>query len=292
MSWSNPVAPIVFTLFLWWFSTGAILYLDGLRPRTFRWSLGAASFVAIGALYALRTTSEDTGASAMYCAFTCTILIWGWVEMAFLMGFVTGPRASPCPAGARGWRRAGFAFETIAYHEIALLVAGSLIAALTWNAPNQLGLESFAVLWISRQSTKLNLFLGVRNLSEEFLPDHLRYLESYFTRRPMNLLFPLSVTAGTCAAALLWNAALGQGTPASTAIALTFLATLLTLALLEHWFLVAPINVSALWNWSLGNRGAENAVADHTQPSDPGLRSPAALPVDGDTQPDLCHSRT
>ena len=33
-----------------------------------------------------------------------------------------------------------------------------------------------------RQSAKLNVFLGVRNLSEEFLPQHLHYLQSYFTR--------------------------------------------------------------------------------------------------------------
>lgn len=291
MSLSNHVAPIAFTLFLWWFSTGAILYLDGLRPRTFRWSLGAASVVALGALYALRVTSEDTSASAMYCAFTCTILIWGWVEMAFLMGFVTGPRTSPCPAGARGWRRAGFAFETIAYHEIALLIAGAMIAIITWEAPNLLGLHSFAVLWISRQSTKLNLFLGVRNLSEEFLPTHLRYLESYFTRSPMNLLFPLSVTAGSCGAALLWNAALADGIAASTSISLSFLATLLTLALLEHWFLVAPINVSALWNWSLGNRVSQDVATDPTYPSDSSMRVTTPLHDESSAQTGLCHSR-
>ena len=31
-----------------------------------------------------------------------------------------------------------------------------------------------------RQSAKLNLFLGVRNLGVEFLPQHLRYLQSFF----------------------------------------------------------------------------------------------------------------
>ncbi len=32
------------------------------------------------------------------------------------------------------------------------------------------------MLWAMRQSAKLNLFLGVRNLSDELLPPHLRYL--------------------------------------------------------------------------------------------------------------------
>ena len=41
---------------------------------------------------------------------------------------------------------------------------------------------------------ELNVFLGVRNLNEQFLPKHLRYLGSYLVQKPMNLLFPLSVT--------------------------------------------------------------------------------------------------
>jgi putative photosynthetic complex assembly protein 2 len=42
--------------------------------------------------------------------------------------------------------------------------------------PNQVGTGTFAVLWVMRISAKLNLFLGVRNLSEELLPPHLAYL--------------------------------------------------------------------------------------------------------------------
>ena len=37
-----------------------------------------------------------------------------------------------------------------------------------------------------RQSAKLNVFLGVRNLNADFLPDHLKYLQTYFVRAPMN----------------------------------------------------------------------------------------------------------
>ena len=35
--------PIFFALFVWWFSTGVILYLDGLPVRTFKWSRLAAT---------------------------------------------------------------------------------------------------------------------------------------------------------------------------------------------------------------------------------------------------------
>ncbi len=254
MSFAAHWSPILFTLFLWWFSTGAILYLDGLPRRTFRWSVAGASVVLIAALFALYKTANDTSISAVYCAFACALLVWGWVEITFLMGFITGTRTTNCPPGSSGWPRAWYAFQTILYHEIALLVGALLIASLTWDAPNQLGILTFAILWISRQSTKLNLFLGVRNLSEEFLPDHLRYLQTYFTRRSMNPLFPFSVTAGTIAAVMLWKAALVSDVVVGEAISLTFMATLLTLAMLEHWFLILPINFGALWEWSMGSR--------------------------------------
>ncbi|MGQ0700948.1 MAG: putative photosynthetic complex assembly protein PuhE [Panacagrimonas sp.] len=254
MTLSTHGLPILFTLFLWWFSTGAILYLDGLPRRTFRWSLAGASVVLICALYALSASATDTGASAAYCAFACALLVWGWLEMSFLMGFVTGPRTTACPPGSSGWRRVAYAIEAILYHEIALLLGALTIAVLTWEAPNQLGLETFVILWISRQSAKLNVFFGARNLSEEFLPDHLRYLQSYFARRPMNLLFPVSVTVGTIGAVVLWQLAFADGIPDADAIGLSFLATLLTLATIEHWFLMLPIPSNALWDWGLRSR--------------------------------------
>ena len=43
--------PVLYALFVWWFSTGLILYLDGLPRRTFRWSmLGATVLAWLGAL--------------------------------------------------------------------------------------------------------------------------------------------------------------------------------------------------------------------------------------------------
>ena len=87
------------------------------------------------------------------------------------------------------------------HHELALLLLGALLVALTWHAPNHGALVTFTILWVMRQSAKLNVFLGVRNLNESFLPVHLEYLQSYFRRRAMNLLFPFSVIAGTAVAA-------------------------------------------------------------------------------------------
>jgi putative photosynthetic complex assembly protein 2 len=253
--------PVLYTLFVWWFSTGAILYLDGLPKRTYRWSMAAASVALAGAIYGLVRTSGDTTVAGAYISFTCGVIVWGWQEMSFLMGFLTGPRRAPCPADAGPWQRFSFATQTMLYHELGLLGSAAAVAAASWGGQNQVGMWTFMVLWVMRQSAKLNLFLGVRNLNEEFLPPHVRYLQTYFTRKPMNLLFPVSVTAATVVAALLWRRLLAPDTGAFEATGLTFVGMLLTLAILEHWFLVLPIPAEALWKWGLRSR--DPVAAEH-----------------------------
>lgn len=246
--------PILFTLVVWWVSTGAILYLDGLPRRTFRWSMAGATVMLVAALYGLAATRGDTTIAGAYIAFTCAVVVWGWQEVGFLLGYITGPRQAPCPPDATEWQRFGLAVQTIMYHELALLVLAVAVFGIAWNAPNPVGAWTFAVLLAMRLSAKLNLFLGVRNLSDELLPPHLAYLQTYFQRRPMNLLFPVVVTAATVVAAILWTEALAADSSPFDATALTFAGTLLALAVLEHWFLVIPLPTTALWSWGLRSR--------------------------------------
>jgi len=115
------------------------------------------------------------------------------------------------------------------------------------------------ILWAMRLSAKLNVFLGVPNLAEEFLPEHLHCLKSFLTKKPMNLLFPVSVTVSTLIAALLVQGALAAEAGAFQATGLTLLAVLLALAILEHWFLVLPLPDAALWSWALRARAVRDA---------------------------------
>lgn len=246
--------PVLFTLFFWWFSTGVILYLDGLPARTFRWSFLCATVLLGVALYGLSATRGDTSVGGAYLAFTCGLLAWAWQEVGFLLGYVTGPRQSASPAGCTAWTHFVCAIQTILYHELALALTALAVVGLTWNAPNQVGAWTFLILWAMRQSAKLNLFLGVRNLNEKFLPEHLRYLQSYFTKRRMNLLFPVSILASSVLAVLIWRGAFSGYVQAFEATGLTFVGTLLTLAILEHWFMVLPLPSEALWNWGLRSR--------------------------------------
>lgn len=248
--------PVLFAVFVWWFSTGIVLLLDGLPRTTFRWSHLISTVLALGAFVGLAHTAPQSTVAGAYCAFTCALLVWGWHELSFLTGWVTGPRQRAADPDARGWVRFVQAVGAILWHELAILGSGVLIATITWDAPNQVGLATFAVLWVMRISAKLNVFLGVRNLSIELLPRHLAYLASYFRRRTMNLLFPVSITASTVVAAWTVNEAIDARAAGAYATGQLLVATLLVLAIVEHWLLVLPLQATALWRWAMRRRDA------------------------------------
>ena len=244
----------LFAVFIWWFSTGLILLLDNLPRGTFRWSLVISSVVAVFALVGLAHTAGLSSVAGTYCAFTCALLAWGWHELSFLTGWVTGPRQQALQPGAVGWPRFVQAVRAILWHELAILAVGVLIVALTWGEPNQTGTATFLVLWAMRTSAKLNLFFGVRNLSEEFLPPHLTYLQTYFRRRAMNGFFPVAVALACAVLAWLVVQAVDDSTPPVQALGLTLVGTMLALAILEHALLVLPVNATALWRWAMRQR--------------------------------------
>jgi putative photosynthetic complex assembly protein 2 len=260
MPWLEMLWPLGVAVFVWWFSTGVVLMLDGLPRRTFRLSLGAGVVVALAAMVCLSRTAQHATVAGAYAAFLCALLVWGWIELSFLTGWITGPSKRPMSTGARGWSRVMQAVDAIAHHELLIAVLAVAIVALTWHQPNPVGAWTFLVLWVMRTSAKLNLFLGVRNLSEEFLPEHLRYLGSYFRRRRMNLLFPFTVTAASIVAGLLVSAALADGIPEHRQVGLLLTAALLGLAILEHWFMVLPVPASWLWKWAIRHPGKSVAA--------------------------------
>jgi putative photosynthetic complex assembly protein 2 len=269
--------PLGVAVFVWWFSTGVVLMLDGLPRRTFGLSLTAGTVVALAALVCLSRTSQHATVGGAYAAFLCALLVWGWIELAFLTGWITGPSKRALSPAARGWSRFMQAVDAIAHHELLIALTAVVIVAMTWHEPNPVGAWTFLVLWVMRTSAKLNLFLGVRNLSEEFLPVHLKYLGSYFRRARMNVLFPFSVTAGTAVTVLLVQAAWADGVTDHRQVALMLTAALLALAILEHWFMVLPIPATALWRWALRPGGAHGAAPPAAPRSEASVVDPLAL---------------
>ncbi len=273
---------IPYVLFVWWFSTGTVLLLVGL---SLRWApllkIGAAILFA-ASLWGLAASSLSTGENGAYCVFTCALLLWGAVEISLLAGWITGPRPAPCPANCTMVDRLSYALQAIAYHELALFATFGLVYAVTWGAPNQLGWWTFAALLLLRQSAKLNLFLGVRTLNDELLPKQVDFLRSYFNRKPINALFPMSVTLATSAAAFLGMAAIDTESQLEAA-SFSLLAILVALGALEHWFMVLPVPVVDLWRWSLR---ASNGAQGTGVPVEPSSRPVLAVIPGGAMSPE------
>jgi putative photosynthetic complex assembly protein 2 len=111
-----------------------------------------------------------------------------------------------------------------------------------------------------RVSAKLNLFLGVPNLGEQFLPEHLKYLKSFFRRRAINFLFPVSVTLATLVTASAVQR-LAHARTAFEATSLSLTIALLGLGLLEHWFMVLPLPSERLWSWAIPSQRTARLIS-------------------------------
>jgi putative photosynthetic complex assembly protein 2 len=255
---SQYALPALFTVVAWWGSTALIFYLDNLPRRTFRWSMLGATIIAALSVYGLVISSAQPTVTGAYLAFICAVASWGWLQMTFYMGFITGPRTARCGEDCAGLRHFGHAIMIGLYHELATIALTAAIVALTWNAPNQVGTWTFMILWAMHLSAKLNVFLGVSNLNAEFLPAHLDFIRPFLTQKPMNLLFPLSVSISTVVMVLVARQALADDSSPLQVASFTFLATMLVLAILEHWFLVLPLPAARSWNnlwrWTLRAR--------------------------------------
>jgi putative photosynthetic complex assembly protein 2 len=184
--------------------------------------------------------------------------------MTYLMGVITGPRKTPCPPGTKTAQRFWLGLQTSLYHEVSVIAMVALVVLVAGDGPNQVAAATCISLWLMRWSAKLNLFLGVRNYNSDWFPEHLQYLDSYTRRAPMNLLFPVSVTVGTAVAVLLLGQAMATNDPFLRSANL-LVSALLSLAVLEHWFLMYPFGESALWRWALAPESKSPPETDENQ---------------------------
>lgn len=240
-----------FALLVWWFGTGAVLYVDGMPQSTHRRTMVVATALGLGGALGIWATREATTIFGAYIAFSSALMVWAWHELSFLMGWLTGPRREPCPSGAEGWKRFTYATEVVLHHEIALALTLAAVAWLTASAPNPIATWTFAALWVMRLSAKLNLFLGVRNTSEAMIPMHLRYITTYFRRASFNPLMPWSLLIAAGASIWVIGVSFGPHTSAHASVGGTLVATLLGLALLEHVLMAFPIRDPGLWRWAM-----------------------------------------
>ncbi len=250
----TPWIAAMIAMFVWWFSTGAILmavkHADqrGELARMNATLLGLP-MLAIG-VFGIWWSTTDTTIFGVYVAFMSALCVWGWIELAFLTGMITGPNTRKLPSGTAEWERFVRAWGTVAYHELALLVACVAIFGIALDGINQFGAWTFAVLFVARVSAKLNLFFGVPRIHVEFLPEALSHLPSHFRKRSLNWLFPASIT-GLTLAIYCWLERLWAATTPGEITGFALLTAITALALLEHWVMVLPIPDERLWRWML-----------------------------------------
>ncbi len=231
--------PLLFVVCLWFFSTGGILWLNRLDASTHPASIFAISVLCGPAVCGILVSAPETGTSAAYLGFASSLIIWGWHEASFLMGFVAGPRREACPPGAHGWTRFRAATAAVIHHEVALACTALALFAMTWGQPNQIAAHTFALLFVMRLASKLNIFLGVANMNADMMPAHLDYLKSYFKKASMNALFPFTFIGSIALTVWLYQAS------DSPAYALLFI--LAALGVLENTALMLPLRDSKLW---------------------------------------------
>jgi len=271
---TSPWLAALVALFVWWSSTGAILVAvrradnagEGGHLRT---ALLALPVLGLGLAGAAASAAPATVANS-YTAFFSALAVWGWIELAFLTGTLTGPNRTRCPPGAAGPERFLRAVGTIAWHECALIAALLALAWASRGAEHALAFWTFAVLFFARVSAKLNLFLGVPRINLHFLPRPLAHLPSHFRIARMNWLFPVSVSLLSFAAWCFLALTAGAPTEAA-AVGFALLAALTLLALAEHWFMVLPLPDERLWRWMIPDakpRPAAGRPAPPTQPAE------------------------
>ncbi|WP_299849924.1 putative photosynthetic complex assembly protein PuhE [uncultured Roseovarius sp.] len=251
---STPWIAALFALFAWWFSTGAILWLvrhADRRGRQARLICTVAGLPVLGfGIWGFGATLHDPGLQAAYGAFLAALAIWGWIELAFLTGTITGPNLYECPEYTPEWERFVRAWGTIAYHEMLLVLVLVLLWLFSQGAVNGFGLWTFTILYFARISAKLNLFYGVPRINTEFIPEVLRHLPSHFRISRLNWIFPFSVTALSFAVAC-WLERLHAADTAGEVAGFALLTAITALALLEHWLMVLPLPDAKLWRWML-----------------------------------------
>jgi putative photosynthetic complex assembly protein 2 len=273
---SSILGAALFSVLSWWLGTGAILWLVRLPASTFRWSMFGLSFLLGLSLWTAAISMRSHTVLNAYIGFVSVIAMWSWHEMAFLTGWLTGPRRVVLDDGLNLRERFIQSFQVLLHHELALVFNFGVLLALQQGQPNHMALCTFALLWCMRLSAKLNLFFGVPFVGEQYLPVHLRYIGSYFKQAPVTLCFFL--TMGASCVTWGWMVWEVQSGLVLVNAAWVLLSSLLGLAIIEHLLMVFALPLQKLWGWAM----KRSPYALESTASDISPVVPVVLPNRGD----------
>nr|AAF24265.1 Orf292 [Cereibacter sphaeroides] len=257
---TSPWVVALSAIFVWWFSTGILLWrvrhADNRGPEAHLTSVILGLPMLFAGAWGYVHTLHDETVDGVYVAFLSALGVWGWIELSFLSGVITGPNTDPCPLHAAGTRAdsCGPVGTVLLAQDRASSPCSSPWRSMRPTPPTAFGLWTFLVLFVARVSAKLNLYLGVPYINVEFLPSTLAHLSSYFRHTRMNRFFPLSVTLLTFATGCWIERALSAGGANHREVGFWLLAALTALAVLEHWFMVVNLQDRKLWKWMMPER--------------------------------------
>lgn len=248
------IGPILFTVAVWYFSTGAVLWLArGTKDRVPRRLLLVTVIAAFGFAGAI-VSAHHSDIWAPYLAMASAVAVWAWAEYTFLTGLLTGPHQSPCPPNVSEGRRFVLAFRTISRHEYGLLVALAALALVAWTGENAHAFGVFITLWLMRISAKLVLFNGVPGFSSDMMPSPILYMTTYFRGDRIGPVFWVATGALTISMVVAITALIGGWVGAEHRTIAIMLTSFVGLAAFEHWMMVLPWRDSALWNWAMSRQ--------------------------------------
>jgi putative photosynthetic complex assembly protein 2 len=239
----------LFAVLCWWLGTGVILWLDRQPVTSFRWSMLAWTFLLGLSFWGVSVSMKSVTDFHAYLGFGSVIVMWGWHELAFLTGTLTGPRKTALEEGATGLQRLSQSLQVVLHHELALMLNFGILCAMQSDNPNHLALCTFALLWCMRVSAKLNLFFGVPENGSAYLPDHLSYLATYFRNRRLTWWFVASISLSIAGLSwMIWQAQTGSMQMTTSWV---LLASLLALAIVEHALMLFPLPLQRIWGWAM-----------------------------------------
>jgi putative photosynthetic complex assembly protein 2 len=233
----------------WWLLTGVALIAVHQPQHRRRAIFVFVSLVMMATWYVIPSNVGDNSPLASAVGFLLGLLIWAWLEISYLLGFVTGPNNKPCPDGASGWQRFIGGLGTTLYHELAVLMMVALLGWISYDSMNTTAINTLIVLWLMRWSAKLNLFFGVRHFNKEWLPNHLGYLFGYIKIERASWFLPFTTLLGIVATVGLYQLAYGA-TSLSQQMSFYLVGALMLLATIEHLFLLFPFQEEVLWRWA------------------------------------------
>jgi len=243
-------APILISVLAWWVSTGILIWLVGRGGGVRKAAALGLTGLAIVSTCAVIALRDDQTLLGVYAGFGVGIALWAWHEAMLLFGYVSGPRRSACPPDLNGWHRFKISTQAVIHHEVLIALHAALIVWLSLGGENQIAAATFALLWGMRISAKLLIFFGAPNVSDAFLPGHLKYLSTYFNTQQRTRYFPIFLALTSAVAIVLLYQGLSTQAGQVEATGYLLLGTLALLAVFEHLALVLPLPDQRLWSWA------------------------------------------